>query len=351
MPRRQTRGRSLNRAGPGRRTVNNRRARSLNANRRIKNEEIGSGGFGVVSRPPQMCGRYLSNEENFNSAAFRETYLGNPEYISKLTEFSGAEHELAIGTYIKDNVEGYQDYVCVVEFICQAPENKSIEVNGDLYGTYAIAPYCGVPLSKLVEKDIPPPVSVFELCFLVTALQHLTRGLSRLHRARIFHQDIHLENILWDTDTGLMRLIDFGLAQNLNGERIANNSPVIINVELGDWGRMVENAIIPVVNYVLDSDILEKARRKYQYVDDFYYQLREFNGKIQAILNPRGAPLMRADNDEKVTRYLNVVLQFREIQTLNEISNEHNRAEAEAAAANAANRAANNRTNNRKNNQ
>ena len=347
MPRHQTRGRSLNRGGPRRHTVNKRqRARSLNANRKIKNEEIGSGGFGVVSRPPQMCGRYLSNEENFNSAAFRETYLGNPEYISKLTEFSGAEHELAIGTYIKDNLDNYQNYVCLVEFICQAPPNKSIEVNGDFYGTYAIAPYCGAPLSKLIENEIPPPVSVFELCFLITALQHLTRGVSSLHRIRIFHQDIHLENILWDTDTGLMRLIDFGLAQNLSGEGLVNNSPVIINVELGDWEKIVHYVIIPVTNYVLDSDILEKARPKYPYVDDFYYQLREFNGKIQAILNPRGAPLMRASNDEKVTRYLNVILQFRNVQSIEEISNEYNRANAEAKAANAANRA-----NNRKNNQ
>lgn len=347
MPRRQTRGRSLNRGGPRRRTVNNRRrARSLNANRKIKNEEVGSGGFGVVSRPPQMCGRYLSNEENFNSAAFRETYLGNPEYISKLTEYSGAKHELDIGLYIKDNIDDYQNYVCLIEFICEAPADKSIEVNGDLYGTYAIAPYCGVPLSKLVEREIPPPVSVFELCFLITALQHLTRGLSRLHRIRVFHQDIHLENILWDTETGLMRLIDFGLAQNLSGERLANNSPVIINAELSDWDKMVQNVIIPVTNYVLDSDILEKARRKYPYVDDFYYRLREFNGVIQSILNPPRSPLARADNDEKVTRYLNVILQFRNIPSLNEISNEYNRAEADAAAANATNRA-----NNRKNNQ
>jgi serine/threonine protein kinase len=347
MPRHQTRGRSLNRAGPRRHTVNNRRrARSLNANRKIKNEEVGSGGFGVVSRPPQMCGRYISNEENFNSAAFRETYLGNPEYISKLTEYSGAKHELDIGIYIKDHIDDYQNYVCLVEFICQAPEDKSIEVNGDLYGTYAIAPYCGIPLSKLVEKDIPPPVNVFELCFLITALQHLTRAVSRLHRARIFHQDIHTDNILWDSDTGLMRLIDFGLAQNLSGERLNNNSPVIINAELADWERTVQNVIIPVVKYVLDSDILDRARSKYSYVEDFYYHLREFNGRIQSILNPRNAPFARANNEEKVTRFLNVILQFREIPSLNEISNEYNRAESEAAAANAANRA-----NNRKNNQ
>jgi hypothetical protein len=323
MPRHQTRGRSLNRAGPRRRTVNRRRARSVNSNNKVKNEEIGSGGFGVVSRPPQMCGRYISNEKNFNAEAFREVYLGNPDYISKITELSGAQLELQIGNRIKALMPDFDNYFCLIEFICEAPESKSFERNGDLYGTYAIAPYCGIPLSKLIERRIPPPVSVFELCFLVTALQHLTRGLTRLHTFHIYHQDIHLDNILWDTDSALMRLIDFGLAQAPPDLR--NNDPVIINLELTDCEKLIENAIKPVVLYVLESDILEVGRRRYPYIDDFYYQLREFNGRIDSILNPsRGNSFNRVNREEQVTRYLNVILQFLQIQTVDALAAEYN---------------------------
>jgi serine/threonine protein kinase len=339
MPRHQTRGRSLNRGGPRRRTVNKRRALSVNSNNKVKNEEIGSGGFGVVSRPPQMCGRYISNEKNFNADAFREVYLGNPDYISKITELSGAEIELDIGNRIKELMPDYDNYFCLIEFICGAPESKSFERNGDFYGTYAIAPYCGVPLSKLIERNIPPPVSVFELCFLVTALQHLTRAINRLHTHHIYHQDIHLDNILWDTDTGLMRLIDFGLAQYPEG--MGNNDPVILNLELTDCEKLIDNVIKPVVTYVLQSDILETARRRYSYIDDFYYQLREFNGRIDSILNPRGENRFnRVNREQQVTRYLNVILQFLQINTVDQLSAEYN-----APANNRRN------NNNRKNNQ
>jgi len=319
------RSRSLNRGKRGRtyRKNSNRRARSLEPY--INNsEEIGSGGFGIVSRPPAKCDSFLN--KNFNQNAWRAAYYGNPNYISKLTEYSSAERELEIGIAIKDVIPNYEDYFCLVEFICNAPISKSISLGGDDYNTYAISPYCGITLEDYIRSDINAPINIFELCYLVPSLQYMIIGLQTMHKYHIYHKDIHEGNILYDSDSGLMRLIDFGLSDDRRNIK-NDNHPAIINEELHDLDMLITYVIKPLIIFLLDSRIsTESVHRKYPYIEDFYYELKRFKQVMNSMMNPKNKNKYEnvTDNEEKLVRLLNVVYQFKQIKSVDEIAKQYN---------------------------
>jgi len=319
------RSRSLNRGKRGRtyRKNSNRRARSLEPY--INNsEEIGSGGFGIVSRPPAKCDSFLN--KNFNQNAWRAAYYGNPNYISKLTEYSSAQRELDTALAIKDVIPNYEDYFCLVEFICNAPVSKSIKRGGDDYNTYAISPYCGITLEDYIRSDITAPINIFELCYLVPSLQYMIRGLQIMHIHHIYHKDIHEGNILYDSDSGLMRLIDFGLSDDRRNIK-NDNHPAIINEELHDLDMLITYVIKPLIEFLLHSRIsIPSVHSKYPYIEDFYYELQRFNGVMNSIMNPKYKNKYEnvTDNEEKLVRLLNVVDKFKEIKSVDEIAKQYN---------------------------
>lgn len=315
---RRRHSRSLNRGKRGRtyRKNSSRRARSLEPY--INNsEEIGSGGFGIASRPPAKCDSFLN--KNFNQNAWRAAYYGNPNYISKLTEYSSAQRELDTALAIKDVIPNYEDYFCLVEFICNAPVSKSIKRGGDDYNTYAISPYCGITLEDYMRSDIIAPITVFELCYLVTSLQYMIIGLQKMHIHHIYHKDIHEGNILYDSDSGLMRLIDFGLSDDRRNIK-NDNHPAIINEELHDLDMLITYVIKPLIKFLLDSLIsIESA-----FSIKFYNELNRFNRVMNSIMNPKDKNKYEnvTDNEEKLVRLLNVVDKFKEIKSVNEIVDE-----------------------------
>jgi hypothetical protein len=318
--------------------VPNIRSRSLRPSKKINAKEIGSGGFGIVSRPPPKCKSFFNNNNNQNM--FKEAYYGNPNYVSKLTEYLSAKNELDISEIIKNKIPYidndtpyYAYYFCLTEFICEAPDSKKKIIERDEYDTYAIAPYCGIPLKVYLEQNTKVPlknylmenknaliVSVTELCNLVPALQYLINGIQRLHRNKIFHKDIHDENVLYDKDTGLLRLIDFGLAEYLPEYSI--DSTTILSNEYHDLLYLVKNIIVKLLKFLLSSRISEiSTRLKYPYVENFYYQIKDFNRSINTHLNPRRKiawnRLETSDRLEQVTRLLNVIHYFKELKPLN----------------------------------
>jgi serine/threonine protein kinase len=307
---RRRRTRSANRKNTQRRN-NTRRAKSLERNKNINAEELGFGAYGIVSRPPAKCARFLNNE-NISTDLWREAYYGNPNYISKLTEYTNALHELEIANIIRKNIPNYENYFCLTEFICYAPESKIIYRGSDYMNTYAVAPYCGVTLLKVIESDYP--MNIFELCNLIPAAQHFIRGVLKLHTLGIYHKDIHEENVLYDRESGSLRLIDFGLAENLTDIKNKNSS-IIISSELHDSEQIVNNIIRPLVGFLLDSRISDDTvRETYKFINNFYYQLRDFYGSITSTLNPRGQErLQYVNNEEKLNRHLQVILKLKEL--------------------------------------
>jgi serine/threonine protein kinase len=330
------RGRSLNRNNRFRQTRrNNTRAKSLPPNQNVKSEEIGSGGFGIVSRPPARCGSFVS--KNINEDAFREVYAGNPNYISKLTESSSAQKELDIALSIKERIDNYYNYYCLIEFICNAPEKKSIEINGDYYGTYAISPYCGITLKNYLRTATQLPLDKFELYHTLPLLQNLVYGVLLLHENNIVHQDIHDENILYDSEYNIMRLIDFGLAidfnRNYNNKLRTNNNPLnkndpkFISAKLHDIHQVVDDIIIPYFELILDyrNNIpINNAKlfRNYPELEDFLSNIRELNGKYDLFKNPRGkTSYVKVDKNEQLTRLMNYVYSFIDLPSLGLLAN------------------------------
>lgn len=319
------RGRSLNRNNRLRRTHrNNTRPKSAEPPKKNNNsEEIGSGGFGIVSRPPARCDSFIN--KNFNQNAWRAAYYGNPNYISKITESTSAERELNIGIAIKETIPNYDDYFCLVEFICNAPASESFNRNGDFYGSYAISPYCGITLNQYLREDIVAPVSVFELCHLVPALQFLIRGLQQLHLKHIYHKDIHDENILFDSNSGALRLIDFGLSDDLRHIK-SDYNPAIIYDEFHDLDMVLKNVITPLLEFLLNSRITDSITHiRYPYIEDFYYEIKEYYGKINTFINPtKKKGFNEVDAEERLTRLLNAVHYFKEIKSIHELAERYN---------------------------
>lgn len=317
------RGRSLNRKNKFRKTQRNstNKARSEEPRREENNsKEIGSGSFGIVSRPPARCNSFYN--KNFNQNAFREAFY-NPNYVSKLTTHWSASKEIDIALAIKERIPTYYEYFCLGEFICPAPESKSINRNGDEYDTYIIMPYCGIPFSQIIRNDVIAPMSIFELCYILTALQKLVHGIQLLHMNHIFHNDIHEDNILYDSETYTLRLIDFGLS-NTHSDIKNADSTVIIRAELSDMDKFIDNVIRTYTRYILDSRIFRpEIRKTYPSINKFYYQLSDFFFEISRIKNPENQARYHKAN--LLTRYiltrhnrdLNIINEFKKLKGIN----------------------------------
>ncbi len=318
MPRHTIRrGRSLNRNNRFRRTRRkNGRAKSLELRRKNNNsEEIGAGGFGIVSRPPARCDSFFN--KNFNQNVFREAYYNN-NYVSKLTEYTGAIRELEIAYTIREKIPNHYDYFCLGEFICKAPDSKAINKGFDTYDTYLIMPYCGKPFSDTLREDVVSPMNIFDLCYLLTALQELITGIRLLHLNHIFHNDIHDGNVLYDSENYTLRLIDFGLSENYSDIK-NDNAPIIIDTELHDNAMLVKHIIVPYIKHLLGSRIkLSSIRSAYPAINKFYYQIREYYRLISKIKNPKNEPRYNNSNSlTRDTRLLNVIHQFRQLNGIN----------------------------------
>jgi serine/threonine protein kinase len=258
-PKTRRREKSLNR-GP-RRRITNRRERSLEPIKNLKKhnnaEKIGEGGFGIVSRPPAKCASTIFNDSgiyNINNVINKQKYIGNPNYISKLSESDSARKEYKIGRIVKNNVRYWKDYYCFTEFICSAPYEKHIRVGIDDYqDTYGIAPYCGVTLKSVLEDK--HYISPLESCCLMEALKQLAIGLGELHRIQIYHQDIHDENVLFNLKDRKLRWIDFGLAEDLlDTKKAAGNAweydPIIVTARIEDTEDLIFSIIKPTLEFV-----------------------------------------------------------------------------------------------------
>jgi serine/threonine protein kinase len=273
-----------------------RKAKSAEPYSDINAQKIGEGGFGIVSRPPARCAHFFSKQSkninlaNVNSVVFQETYYKNPNYISKLSEYDAASKELGVGNIIKDSIKNWRDYYCFVEFICEAPKDKHIQVGVDEFqDTYGIAPYCGVTLNEILKRKYH--MSVKEICCLMEALKGLCIGLGQLHSIEIYHKDIHDGNILFNPKDGKLRWIDFGLAEDLyDKKKVDPNSweynPMSIRAKLEDTESLILHIIKPTLEFIRYMTKKSKETTTKRCYDDATYYLHKMPKKVQNYILP-----------------------------------------------------------------
>lgn len=241
-----------------RRNVTIRKARSLMSLRNINNiyrsisaETIGEGAFGVVSRPPSRCSKFHSEKDRVK---YETKYFKNKKYISKLMDYNDAETEIGNGNLIKRTIPDWKKYYCFAEFKCMAPEYTHVQIGSDEYqDTYAIAPYCGITLKKILDGK--QHLTFSQACCLLEALKYLAIGLNKLHDHQIYHNDIHDENVLYNTSDRKLRFIDFGTSTDLiqYKNNIGNNwnsDIVFVKSVKDDLDNFIYNIIKPTLAYI-----------------------------------------------------------------------------------------------------
>ncbi|MBL1128680.1 MAG: AAA family ATPase [Chloroflexi bacterium] len=79
----------------------------------------------------------------------------------------------------------------------------------------------GQSLARLANKPLPLDT------FLPLAL-HITDQLDAIHQQNLIHKDINPANIIWNPETGVVKIIDFGLSTSLSRENPEIRSPRIL---------------------------------------------------------------------------------------------------------------------------
>ena len=282
------------------------RTRSLEPPKKNTIEEIGSGGYGTVSRPAARCD--IFRNKNFNKNTFRSSYYNNPDYVSKFTTRVSATKELDISNYIKLKIPDYPTYFCLVEFICNAPKDKFIIRNKELFNTYAILPYCGVTFNKILDDEL---FTITKLCKLLGSIQMLTKGLQKLHSNYIYHKDIHGDNILYDSESQLLRFIDFGLSRKYID--INNTSDILKTSEYSDLSTFIDRIIM---RYVETIEERNNIRTNNPAINKFYIQINKFNTIVNEINNSESS-LKKINNKlEKMRSIINYFIALKGIDEL-----------------------------------
>ncbi|MVF12716.1 diguanylate cyclase [Ketobacter sp. MCCC 1A13808] len=72
----------------------------------------------------------------------------------------------------------------------------------------------------------------FELAELLSIGAQLAQGLGEIHAANIIHKDINPSNVVYNPDTGVLKIIDFGISSSLTREQAAIVNPHIVEASL-----------------------------------------------------------------------------------------------------------------------
>ena len=165
--------------------------------RRTGGAKIGEGATGSVYRPALPC--------------IEGTKYSTDEYVSKVVEFTTAEREFSASEYIKNAIPSYNKYFCLVEHYCQFEPTNNINTGPptEFRDYLSISPFCGEAVSYVLRKEnITESIFIGILFYTITLIE----GIRRLHDVNVIHGDIHIGNILYDSKTRKLRLIDFEAA-------------------------------------------------------------------------------------------------------------------------------------------
>jgi serine/threonine protein kinase len=246
---------------------------------------IGIGVVGAVHRPPLRCVN-SNNGNKFNS----------DEYVSKITDDIVAKHEYNIAKYIKQKITDYYKYYCLVEYICPYSGETNNKMEIMVKNPYlAISRYCGVSLHDIFDRHnenrnnignnnansvtnsvtnsgannttVNVIVNENTIIAILRGLFNLIKGIQLLHNNNIHHLDLHPGNVLYDSKSKKLYLIDFNLAST-----DISKDPDVNFTEYDYYG------IIKILDYI-SKEIVYSNILKYSNTigdADVHYYLEEF---------------------------------------------------------------------------
>ncbi|PCI44401.1 MAG: hypothetical protein COB51_10250 [Moraxellaceae bacterium] len=127
----------------------------------------------------------------------------NPENYN-IESLGRLKHEYEIATLINDNK------VIKILDIIQETDNCSLIIE-DIEGE---------SLTTLMGRN-----QLSDLNEILRISIHIVEGLATIHQARVIHKDINPSNIIYNSDNGQLKIIDFGIASQLPKENTPLSSP------------------------------------------------------------------------------------------------------------------------------
>ncbi|KAM3101125.1 serine/threonine protein kinase, partial [Phormidesmis sp. 146-12] len=149
---------------------------------------------------------YRGIRERDNCAVIAKVLKQNYPSLQELTRYR-QEYEITRSLNIEGVVKAYsqQDYQRTLVILLEDFGGESLE-----YWMRQQSDFCPMPLSIFLDVAIA-----------------LTDTLGKLHAAHVIHKDIHPGNIVFNPHTGVVKLIDFGIAT-----RFSRTNPTFKNLHL-----------------------------------------------------------------------------------------------------------------------
>jgi serine/threonine protein kinase len=164
-------------------------------------EEIGRGKFGLVFRPPLIC------------QPIKEIYQSS-DYVGKIMTEEDAEKE-----FIKSNKVRELDPTCEWSITIEhksiyQEEQTEVDYKKEFIKKYPIqliSKFGGESIKKIIKwnEEKPKELDISKIPLFILLVKQTVPIIKNLNKLYA-HNDLHLDNIMYDVKDAKLRLIDFG---------------------------------------------------------------------------------------------------------------------------------------------
>jgi serine/threonine protein kinase len=170
-------------------------------------EEIGKGKFGLVFRPPLIC------------QPIKEVYQSS-DYVGKIMTEEDAEKELINSNKVRE-LDPTCEWSITTEYKSFYQEEQTDSDYKKDYNTkypvQLISKFGGETIKKIIKwnEEKPKELDISKIPLFIQLVKQAVPIIKDLNKTYA-HNDLHLDNIMYDVKDGKIRLIDFGELTPIN---------------------------------------------------------------------------------------------------------------------------------------